>query len=149
MNMPRLSKPMLFASAEECEQAFYEALENADIDAVADLWLQDDDVCCTHPGAARIVGYAAVRASWASILGAGALPIRTLARRSFESPTLVVSNLVEEIAVMQGTVRRLVHVLACNAYVKTPAGWKMVLHSGAPAPEGQVVESEGHAGTVH
>lgn len=147
--MSRLSKPLLFASADECEQAFYEALANGDIDAISDLWLQDDDVCCTHPGAGRIVGYSAVRASWAAILSAGALPIRALARRSFESPTLAVSNLVEELVVMQANARRLVHVLASNAYVKTPAGWKMVLHAGAPAPEGQVIESEGPPGTVH
>lgn len=140
---------MLFASPEECEQAFYEALENADAEAMADLWLQDDDVCCTHPGSARIIGYAAVRASWAAILGSGALPIRTLARRSFESPTLAVSSLIEELVVLQGSARRLVHVLASNAYVKTPAGWKMVLHSGSPAPEGQVMEAASPPGTVH
>ena len=147
--MPRLTKPLLFASADECEQAFYEALANADLDAMAELWLEDDDVCCSHPGAGRIVGYAAVRASWAVVLGSGGLPVRALARRSFESPTLAVSNLVEEVALMQGTVRRLVHVLASNAYVKTPAGWKMVLHAGAPAPEGQVVDAESPPGTVH
>jgi len=147
--MQRLAKPMLFASPEECEQAFYEALENADVEAMADLWLQDDDVCCTHPGAARLVGYSAVRSSWASILESGPVPIRTLARQSFESPTLVVTNLVEELVLLQGAVRQLVHVIASNAFVKTPAGWKMVMHVGAPAPQGQVVDVEAPPGTVH
>jgi len=31
--MPRLSKPLLFASPAECEQAFYDALEAADAEA--------------------------------------------------------------------------------------------------------------------
>ncbi|SPE25890.1 conserved hypothetical protein [Burkholderiales bacterium] len=147
--MQRLTKPMLFASAEECEQAFYEALENADIEAMAELWLQDDEVCCTHPGAARLVGYQAVRASWASLLEAGPLPVRPLARHSFESATLTVTNLIEEIAVRQGSVRKLMHVLASNAYVKTPAGWKMVMHVGAAAPQGQAIAVEAPSGTVH
>ena len=147
--MPRLAKPMLFASPEECEQAFYEALENADLEAMADLWLQDDDVCCTHPGAARIVGYNAVRSSWASILGSGPLPIRTLARHSFESPTLAVTSLIEEILLLKGSVRQPVHVLVSNAFVKTPVGWKMVMHIGVPAPQGQTVEVEAPPGTVH
>jgi ketosteroid isomerase-like protein len=147
--MPRLAKSMLFASPEECEQAFYEALENADLEAMADLWLQDDDVCCTHPGAARIVGYNAVRSSWASILGSGPLPIRTLARHSFESPTLAVTSLIEEILLLKGSVRQPVHVLVSNAYVKTPVGWKMVMHIGVPAPQGQTVEVEAPPGTVH
>jgi hypothetical protein len=147
--MPRLAKPMLFASPEECEQAFYEALENADLEAMAGLWLQDDDVCCTHPGAARIVGYNAVRSSWASVLGSGPLPIRTLARHSFESPTLAVTSLIEEILLLKGSVRQPVHVLVSNAFVKTPAGWKMVMHIGVPAPQGQTVEVEAPPGTVH
>jgi ketosteroid isomerase-like protein len=147
--MPRLAKSMLFASPEECEQAFYEALENADLEAMADLWLQDDDVCCTHPGAARIVGYNAVRSSWASILGSGPLPIRTLARHSFESPTLAVTSLIEEILLLKGSVRQPVHVLVSNAFVKTPVGWKMVMHIGVPAPQGQTVEVEAPPGTVH
>jgi ketosteroid isomerase-like protein len=147
--MPRLAKPMLFASPEECENAFYEALENADADAMADLWLQDDEVCCTHPGAPRIVGYQGVRSSWASILGAGPVPVRAVARHSFESPTLAVTNLIEEIAVAQGEQRQLVHVLASNAFVKTPSGWKMIMHLGVAAPEGQPVDAGPPPGTVH
>ncbi len=147
--MPRLSKPMLFASPEECEQAFYEALAGADTDAMSDLWLQDDDVCCTHPGAARIVGYGAVRSSWLTILGAGPLAVRTHSRRSFESPTLAVSNLIEEITLRQGARLQRVHVLATNAYAKTPAGWKMVMHMGVTAPDGQAVEVAAPPGTVH
>lgn len=147
--MTRLAKPLLFASPEECENAFYEALENADADAMSDLWLQDDEVCCTHPGAARIVGYHAVRSSWASIMGAGPVPIRALARHSFESPTLAVTSVVEEVTIAKGARRQLVHVLASNAYVKTPAGWKMVMHFGVAAPEGQALESEPLPGIVH
>ena len=140
---------MLFASPEECERAFYEALEHADVESMCDLWLQDDDVCCTHPGAPRIVGYNAVRSSWVAILSSGGMQIHTLARRGFESPTLAVSNLIEEVAVQRGANPKIMHVLASNAFVKTPAGWKMVMHVGVAAPQGQAVEVEAPAGTVH
>ncbi len=147
--MPRLSKPLLYASPEECERAFYEALQNADLDAISELWLNDDEVSCVHPGAARLLGYAAVRASWASILAGGGMAIRTLARHSFESPTLAVTSLVEELAVGQGAARQVVHVLASNAFSKTPAGWKMIMHIGMAAPEGHAVESDLPTGPVH
>ena len=147
--MSRLVKPMLFASPEECERAFYEAMEQGDVESMCDLWLQDDDVCCTHPGTPRIVGYNAVRTSWVSILAAGSIQIHTLARRSFESQTLAVSNLIEEVVAQQGSGPHVVHVLASNAFVKTPAGWKMVMHVGVAAPRGQAVEVEAPAGTVH
>jgi ketosteroid isomerase-like protein len=147
--MPRIPRAVLFASPEECEQAFYEALDGADIDALSELWLQDDDVACIHPGSARIVGYAAVRASWAAILATGPLRVRILARRAHESPTLAVSTLIEELVIAHPGGRRVVHVLATNAFTKTPAGWKMVLHHGAAAPQGQMPDVDAPLATVH
>ena len=140
---------MLFASPEECEQAFYEALDNADLDAVSELWLQDDDVACIHPGSPRVVGHAAVRASWAAVLSGGPLHVRVLARRVHESPTLAVSTLIEELVIAGPAGRQVVHVLATNAFSKTPAGWKMVLHHGAAAPQGQATDIEAPQATVH
>lgn len=147
--MSRLSKPLLFASPVECEQAFYDALEAADIDAITDLWLDDDDVVCIHPNGPRLVGVNAVRASWASILSNGAVNIRATARKAVETPTVAVHNVVEQVVMTQGRRQQVVHVIATNAYVKTPAGWKMVLHHAAPAPEGEAEDVEGPAGTLH
>lgn len=147
--MPGLTKPLLFASPVECEQAFYEALEAGDIEAVAELWLDDEDVVCVHPGGPRLVGANAVRSSWAQILANGALNIRATARKNVETPTLAVHNVVEEIVVTQGRGQQVVHVIATNAYVKTPAGWKMVLHQASPAAEGPAQDVEGHPGPLH
>ena len=66
--MSRLTRPLLFSSSEECEHAFYEALDGGDAAALAELWLEDDDVVCVHPGGPRLTGHGAVRASWAAIL---------------------------------------------------------------------------------
>jgi len=129
----RLTKPLLFASPEECEQAFYEALESADAEAVMELWLEDDDVVCIHPNGPRLLGYAAVRASWTALLANGPLHVRCSARKSLDTPTVAVHSVVEEVLVTQGSTRQVVAVLATNAYVKTSAGWKMVLHHAAPA----------------
>jgi ketosteroid isomerase-like protein len=148
--MPRLPRAALFASPEECEQAFYEALGSADSDAVADLWLQDDEVACIHPGSPRLLGYAAVRASWAAILGNGPIHVRVVGRHCHESPTLAVTTLVEEMIVATpGGGRQVVHVLATNAFLKTPAGWKMVLHQGAGTPQGQMPDVQAPPATVH
>jgi len=148
--MTRLSKPLLFASPEECEQAFYDALETGDVDTVSDVWLDDDDVCCVHPGGPRLVGYAAVRSSLATLLAGGALQIRTISRKCFESSTVAVTSVIEEVVVAQGGGRQVVHVIATNAFTRTPAGWKMVLHHAAPAPQGRAADvSETPHGPVH
>ncbi len=147
--MSRLAKPMLFASPEECEQAFYEALENGDAEAVADLWLDDSDVCCVHPNGPRLVGYAAVKASWTAILANGAVNVRATARRAVETPSVAVHNVVEEIVLARRGERQVAHVIATNAYVKTPAGWKMVLHHASPAPDGRAPDVEAPVGPLH
>jgi ketosteroid isomerase-like protein len=139
--MSRLTKPLLFASPEECERAFYEALENADIDAVVDLWLEDDDVVCVHPNGPRLLGYAAVRASWSAILAGGPLNVRGTSRKSLDTPTVAVHNVIEEVLVREGSTQQVVSVLATNVYVKTSAGWKMVLHHASQSKGGEVVSA--------
>jgi ketosteroid isomerase-like protein len=145
----KLARPLLFASSDECERAFYEALESADADAAVDLWLEDADICCVHPGGPRLQGHAAVTGSWRAILANGPLRIHAAAKKTLETPTIALHNVVEEIVVQQGRAQKVVHVIATNAYVKTPAGWKMVLHHASAAPEGQATEVESPSGPLH
>ena len=134
----RVAKPILLSSPEECEQAFYEALEAGDSEAVVDLWLEDDDVVCIHPGGPRLTGFAAVKSSWTSILANGPLHARCTLAKSLETPTVALHNVIEEVVVGTGPKQEVVRVLATNVYVKTPAGWKMVLHHASSAPGGAV-----------
>jgi SnoaL-like domain len=141
---------MVYSSPEECERAFYDALVHGDAETMIGLWLQDDEVCCVHPGAQRMVGYAAVRSSWVSIFAAsGGTQVRPTARRSFDSPTLSISHLIEEVVVKDAQGSRLIHVQASNAYAKTSSGWKMIMHMGVVAPMGQALELGLPSGTVH
>lgn len=139
----RVAKPLLLSSPEECEQAFYEALDAADSEAVIDLWLEDDDVVCIHPGGPRLTGYAAVKSSWTAILANGPVRARCTLAKSLETPTVALHNVVEEVVVGEGTQQQVVSVLATNVFVKTPAGWKMVLHHASAGPEdGQSATNE-------
>jgi hypothetical protein len=50
------------------------------------------------------------------------------------------------VLVGEGKAQQVVNVIATNAYVKTSAGWKMVLHHASQASGGEVVStSEPHA----
>ena len=94
--MPR---PLIFASASAVEEAFYSALAHADLAGVMSLWADDEEVICIHPGGQRLVGLHAVRQSFEEILANGPLNIRIRDVQVFESATLSVHNLVEQIAV--------------------------------------------------
>ena len=147
--MSRLTRPVLFASSEECERAFYEALDNGDAGAIAELWLEDADVVCIHPGGPRLTGHGPIRASWAAILSNGPLHVRSSSRKSLDTPTVAVHNVIEEVLVVRGREQQIARVIATNAYVKTGAGWKMVLHHASAAPDGEAASFEEVHAVLH
>lgn len=54
--------------------AFYDALEQGDIERMADLWGRTHDVLCAHPGRIPLRGWTDVVASWRAIFRAGGNP---------------------------------------------------------------------------
>ncbi|MEG1832624.1 MAG: nuclear transport factor 2 family protein [Burkholderiaceae bacterium] len=147
----RLAKSLLFATPADCEQAFYEALANADVETVAELWLDDEEVCCIHPGSPRLLGHEAVLASFAAVLESGPIRINATLKRAVEAAGLALHNVIEEVLVTEGHAQRVVHVITTHAFLKTPAGWKMILHHASLAPEGGATELESASphGTLH
>lgn len=121
-----------FATSDEAEQAFYEALERGDLDAMMAVWAEDEEVACIHPGGSRLNGLDEVRESWRRILGGGpALRFRINQRQIWRGALLAVHCVWENITVAGGNTTL---VLATNAYLLTARGWRMVLHHASPAP---------------
>src|SRR3989442_6771175 len=69
---PRLMSSKIFPTAQDAENAFYEALERCDLDAMMAVWAEDEDIFCIHPTGARLTGQDEVRSSWAKIFAGGA-----------------------------------------------------------------------------
>ena len=76
---------------------------------------------------------------------AGRCTCAARSRKSLDTPTVAVHNVIEEVLVGEGKAQQVVSVVATNAYVKTTAGWKMVLHHASQANGGQVVSTVGAA----
>src|SRR5437773_3327791 len=66
-----LVKKSTFPTPQDAENAFYEALEAGELDAMMEVWAEDEDIGCVHPGGARLAGYDQVRESWAQIFASG------------------------------------------------------------------------------
>ncbi|KAB8043850.1 YybH family protein [Janthinobacterium aquaticum] len=121
----------LNGSAAETEAAFYDALNRADLDALMALWADDEEIVCIHPGGARLIGHAAIRASWATIFANGGLPIVPSQLHETHNLMSSVHTVIEGVTASEGTPA---HLLATNVYVKTPRGWRIVLHHVSVAP---------------
>jgi ketosteroid isomerase-like protein len=122
----------MMASADDVEAQFYEALAGADLDRLMGAWCDDDEPVCVHPGGPRIVGHAAVRASFEAILADGGLPVRLHSVRRSEGAGCSIHHVVERIDIASAEGTRTAWVLATNVYFKTPQGWRMVLHHASP-----------------
>jgi ketosteroid isomerase-like protein len=56
------------AAVRAANEAFYAAVESADLDALHEVWGEDEGTVCVHPGASPVHGRAAVMRSWALIM---------------------------------------------------------------------------------
>jgi ketosteroid isomerase-like protein len=129
--MPTKRVKQLNGSAAETESAFYDALNRADLDALMALWADDDEIVCVHPGGPRLIGHAAIRASWTAILEHGGLHIMPSQLHETHNLMSSVHTVVEGTTAASGEPA---HLIATNVYVKTPRGWRIVLHHVSVAP---------------
>jgi len=133
-------KKTIFSSPQDAEAAFYDALQRADLDAMMEVWSEDDEVSCIHPGGARITGYEQVRENWSRIFKSGQrLQVNLSDQVVVSGMMLSLHSLHENIlatgAQTAAAVTRSI-VVTTNVYLRAGGGWRMVLHhaSHAPAP---------------
>ncbi len=142
--------PVMFATPEEAELAFYDALERADLGRLMQVWSDDEEIICVHPGGLRMVGLHAVKESWHEILTQGALHIRATKLVTTQSMMSTVHSLIEAITVRSQAGSEVAHCYATNVYHKGPTGWRMVMHHASAAPEQTgLLDSHDHTGLLH
>src|SRR5512134_1022010 len=135
-------KKTLFASPQDAESAFYEALTKADLDAMMAVWADDDDIYCVHPNGARISGVESVRESWRQIFASGqTLRFQLRESQVVQGMMLAVHSVYEHISIA-GEARPRGPVIATNVYLRTERGWRMVAHHASPAPAPATADAE-------
>jgi uncharacterized protein (TIGR02246 family) len=125
----------LLATPDDVEAQFYEALQQADLNKLMAVWSDDDDIACVHPGGSRMLGQAAIRASFEAIFANGAIPVQPQGVRRLAALGCAVHHLVERITLAEAQGSRSAWVLATNVYVKTAQGWRLVAHHASPGNE--------------
>ncbi len=96
------------------------------------LWADDDDIVCVHPGGQRAIGPQAVRASFEAIFSAGPVDVHPDNVRRFEVPACAVHSVLERVQVQAAQGVQTGWVVATNAFVETPVGWRIVAHHASP-----------------
>ena len=131
----------IFPTAQDAENAFYEALERADLEAMMAVWAEDEEVLCVHPTGARLTGQDQVRESWTQIFAGGARARVHVTHQVVLSSMMMEVRSVQENFTIEGEPRapqgrdsRPAPIIATNVYLRTAAGWRMIVHHASPAP---------------
>jgi ketosteroid isomerase-like protein len=129
----------IFPTAQDAENAFYEALERCDLEGMMAVWAEDEEIVCVHPAGGRLTGQDQVRESWAQIFSAGPQARVRIEQQVAISGMMLAVHSVFEIFTLPGQAqgaekRQPLPVVATNIYLRTAAGWRMIVHHASPAP---------------
>jgi len=137
------------AAVDDVEAQFYESLQRADLERLMAVWSDDDDVVCVHPGGPRVVGHAAIRATFEAIFASGAIPVRPEKLKRVESAGCAVHNLLERVDIQTSEGAQTAWVIATNVYLKTAQGWRLVAHHASPGSSREQPEIVDAPATLH
>jgi uncharacterized protein (TIGR02246 family) len=127
----------IFPTAQDAENAFYEALERCDLEGMMAVWAEDEDIVCVHPAGGRLSGQDEVRESWAKIFAGGPRARLRIEQQVAISGMMLAVHSVFENFTIPGEPRAEAQpapVIATNVYLRTAAGWRMIVHHASPAP---------------
>ena len=132
--------PAGLGSADDIEAAFYEALQNGDIEKLMACWSDEDDIVCVHPGGGRLVGAVAIRTAFDAMFSNGLIRAYAEKVRKVEAMSASLHSVLERIEVLTEDGPRHAYVIATNVYHKTPQGWRMVAHHASPGTPREMQE---------
>lgn len=131
--MPTARTPPIYTSPQDVAQAFYQAFEARDIDAMMATWAEDEDIVCVHPGGSRHVGYEAVRQSFEQLFAADRrVTFRLEQAVAIETVGLAMQSAIEHLRAGEDGARGA--AIATNVLMRTPYGWRVVCHHASPSP---------------
>jgi len=124
-----------YATPEEAEQAFYDAFQRADLNAMMNVWADREFIECIHPMSERVRGRAAIENSWRHIFNAGArVQIRLSGIHRTRDSLLAIHILHEHLGAPDNP-GRTPTIVATNIYQLIEGSWHMVLHHASPVPD--------------
>ena len=130
----------IFPTAQDAENAFYEALERCDLEAMMAVWSEDEEIVCVHPAGQRLAGQAAVREAWRQMFAGGPNMRVHITQQVVIAGVMIEAHSAHENITVAGEARPRPPMVATNVYLRTAAGWRMIVHHASPAPGDPAVE---------
>ena len=134
---------------DEVEQAFYEAINQADLEQLMACWAEEDDIVCVHPGGLRQIGAGAIRSAFEALFAQGGVHVSPERVHKIDALASAVHHMLERVQVQTPQGEQTAWVTATNVYHKTAQGWRMVAHHASPGTVEDSPEPPGRPAVLH
>ena len=117
--------------------AYYAAFESGDLDAMRDLWLDDETTVCVHPGSDPVRGTGPVGRSWALVMAHTPyiqfiLTDVDVALRGDVASVTCTENVLTADESTGADAFGGARAVATNVFVRTADGWRLWIHHASP-----------------
>jgi len=138
---------VIYTSAEDAEEAYYEAIGRGDLEALMNVWADDEEIVCIHPTGQRLTGPIAIRDSWRGIFASNPrLTVRITHSVRWKSAMLNVHSVIETLYVGEEATPH-GPMLSTNVFQRGANGWRLLSHHSSAAAEAIDTPSEAQGST--
>jgi len=126
---------VIYTTAEDAEEAYYEAIGRGDLDALMNAWADDEEIICIHPTGQRLVGPIAIRDSWRTIFANNPrLTVHITHSVRWKSAMLTVHSVIETLYIGEEPTAH-GPMLSTNVYQRGASGWRLLSHHSSAASD--------------
>lgn len=122
-----------YATPQDAEDAFYDALEESNLEKMLALWEDSDEVACLLPMQPLVRGRAEVARVWEGLIdGEFQLDLSVTHLHWVEAGELAIHFVEEQVPAPDHQPQPPLYGM--NIYRRGPQGWRMLVHQNSPAP---------------
>jgi ketosteroid isomerase-like protein len=123
-----------FDTPQDAEDAYYDALEEGDLEAVLHVWADSDEICCLLPMNPLAQGRTAVEDAFARMFARGQGIALSVKHLGWIDAGEIAIHLVEESPQQHPSgAPPPMAVYGTNIYRRDSGGWRLIVHQNAPA----------------
>lgn len=122
-----------FTTPQDVEDAYYDAIDESDMETMQAVWEESDEVFCLLPMLPAHRGRQAVLNAWEAILRSGRPPQLQIGHLLWiEQGDLAIHLVEERFSVADQPLPQAIY--ATNIYRRAGAGWRLLAHQNSPTP---------------
>ncbi len=124
----------IYTTPQEAEDAFYDALDEADLKQLLSVWAESDDICCLLPMQPLVQSRQGVTDIFTHLFSQGHGVSLEIAHLCWIETDDIAIHQVEETILALPSDRPPPPFYGTNVYRKDNTGWRLIIHQNAPTP---------------